>query len=186
MNTNTMAFCCAAAIGWAITFCNTDASLGQSHTVAVLDVARVFKEDKTFQVELEQLREEIQQAREELGNDSKKKLLAFQEEMMQKEADLYSETYQRMQKVVEEIAEMHDIALVVRSDNSTTAPAKDEEKDKKAKQSRREVLQKVNRTVIYQKNLDLTSMVIEKLNEKGDVSVDRCEKCGQEISPIQR
>ena len=190
MNTNTMALCCAAAIGWVVTFCNTDASLGQSHSVAVLDVARVFKEDTTFQTKLEHLREEVKQAREELGNDSKKKLLAFQDEMMQKEADLYSETYERMQKVVGEIAETYDIVLVVRSDNSTPDQAKkeadDENEDKIAKQSRREVFKKLNRTVIYQKNLDLTPLVIEKLKRNADVSVERCDKCGQELPPVQR
>ena len=78
-----------------------------------------------------------------------------EQELLNREAGIYYDTYRVMQTVVTEIAKQNNIALVLRYDSSEINQA-----------SRPEVIKGVNRTVVYHKNLDLTKMVSETLNTR--------------------
>lgn len=73
--------------------------------------------------------------------------------MLNREAKIYFETYQRMQSVVSSIANKHGISLVLRFDSETIEST-----------NRAEVIKGVNRSVVYHRRLDLTNMVIREMN----------------------
>ncbi len=154
--------------------------------VAVLDVAKVFEanalfnqrmdaikaEAEQFKAQMEAEQQRLQQMAEQ-GKDYKpgspeyKQLEAEMEseaatlrttarqtntDMLNSEARIYFDTYTQMQQVVGQISEQYGISLVIRFDSKSIDPG-----------NRPEVIQGVNRNVVYQKNLDLTTMVIEKM-----------------------
>ena len=73
-------------------------------------------------------------------------------ELLNREARIYFDTYTRMQQVVSTLAGEYNISLIIRFDSQAINP-----------ENRPEVIKGVNRNVVYQKNLDLTTMVIEKM-----------------------
>lgn len=157
--------------------------------VAVLDVAKVFKNNQSFDSQLksikaqaDKLREEITKQQEslktraqqltnyEVGSADRNQLegqlaqeqAAMQTKARQAEADLlnreariYYDTYQQMQKVVESIAAQNNISLVLRFDSEQIDSS-----------NRAEVIKGVNRSVIFHRRLDLTNMVSEALNAR--------------------
>ena len=154
--------------------------------VAVLDVAKVFKDNAVFnqrmdaikaeaekfkaQMESEQqsLRQEAEQLQQfNPGSPEFKDLEAKIEQrsaklrtlarqtntdLLNREAKIYYDTYMQMQQIVASLAEQYGITLVVRFDSQPIDPA-----------NRGDVVKGVNRNVVYQKNLDLTTMVSEKM-----------------------
>ena len=157
--------------------------------VVVLDVAKVFKVNQAFDSEMkniktsaEQLKSQIQQQQEtikaeamqisqyEAGTPERNQMEAKVEQKQaalrttarQKEADLlnrearvYYDTYMKMKEVVSSIAAKHNISLVVRFDGSEIDPS-----------SRPEVIKAVNRSVVYHRQIDITSMVIEAMGPR--------------------
>ncbi|MGI9515426.1 MAG: OmpH family outer membrane protein [Pirellulaceae bacterium] len=154
--------------------------------VAVLDVAKVFEanalfnqrmdaikaEAEQFKAQMEAEQQRLQQMAEQ-GKDYKpgspelKQLEADVEaqaaqmrtkarqtntDMLNREARIYYDTYTQMQQVVGGMSDQFGISLVIRFDSKSIDP-----------ENRGEVIQGVNRNVVYQKNLDLTTMVIEKM-----------------------
>ena len=154
--------------------------------VAVLDVAKVFEGNTVFtnrmeaikteatefksQMEAEQLA--IQQQAEGLKslNQGSPEFNALQAELEQKtatlrtkaqqtntallnkEAQIYYDTYQQMQTTVADLASKYNITLIIRWDSKPIDPTK-----------RDEVIKGVNRNIVYQKDLDLTSLVIDNM-----------------------
>ncbi len=157
-----------------------------STVVAVLDVKKVFDNHPQFKQQVEGIKREVEAFEQELEEHrvqmtrevealklfkpgspeykQKEKALAQQEsnlrlraqlkrkEVLEKEAKLYYETYQHIVSVVGEIADRYGIGLVLRYDS--------EEVDGS---DRAEILRNVNRSVVFQRNLDLTNMVIERV-----------------------
>ncbi len=155
--------------------------------VAVLDVAKVFKEHGDFNSKMEAIKSEadglkvqIQQQQEgikaeaqglaqyDIGSPERNQLEATLEQkqaslrtkarqaeadLLNREAKIYFETYQRMQSVVSSIANKHGISLVLRFDSETIEST-----------NRAEVIKGVNRSVVYHRRLDLTNMVIREMN----------------------
>ncbi len=149
--------------------------------VAVLDVAKVFKENLAFSNQMDDIRAEADMlkkniegkqeqirakamqlstmeptARKQLEGQLEQEQTALRTEARQteqdllvKEASIYFATYQKMQSVVEQIAQQHNIALVLRFDS---APIN--------KDNPNEVVVGVNRAIVYHHKLDLTTMVI--------------------------
>ena len=70
-------------------------------------------------------------------------------ELLAKEAQIYFDTYQKMQQVVTSIAQTNGIVLVLRFDSEAIDPA-----------NRGEVIKGVNRAIVFHKNLDITDEVI--------------------------
>ena len=159
----------------------------QSGIVAVLDVAKVFKENRDFESKMQsikstadQLKASIQQKQEaikqeaaglqqyEVGSPDRNKLEAelvqkqaklrteahqAEVDLLSKEAGVYYQTYQQMQSILSSLSTEYGISLVLRFDSETVDA-----------NNRGEVIKGVNRAVVYQQGLDLTTMVIEKMS----------------------
>jgi len=167
----------------AVTTFSSGAFAQDGGIVAVLDVAKVFKVNKDFDSQMksikalaEDLKSQIQQRQEAIKSeameisqfeagtpdrnkreaDVEQKQAALRTQARQAEADLlnseakiYYDTYTKMQRVVGELAAKHGISLVIRFDGADVDPA-----------SRPDVIKKVNRTVVYHREIDLTNHVI--------------------------
>lgn len=159
----------------------------QAGIVAVLDVAKVFKENRDFESKMQsikstadQLKASIQQKQEaikqeaaglqqyEVGSAERNQMEAelvqkqaklrteahqAEVDLLSKEARVYYDTYQQMQGILSSLSAEYGISLVLRFDS--------EEVDAN---NRGEVIKGVNRAVVYQQGLDLTTMVIEKMS----------------------
>lgn len=155
--------------------------------VAVLDVAKVFKDHQGFDAkmkaiksEAEGLKTQIQQQQDaikaeaqaltnyEPGSNERNQLEATLEQkqaalrtkarqaeadLLNREAGIYYETYEQMQKVVSAMANQHGISLVLRFDSGPIDST-----------NRPEVIKGVNRAVVFHRRLDLTNMVIGQMN----------------------
>ena len=159
----------------------------QSGIVAVLDVAKVFKENRAFESKMQsikstadQLKASIQQKQEaikqeaaglqqyEVGSPERNQMEAelvqkqaklrteahqAEVDLLSKEAGVYYQTYQQMQSILSSLSTEYGISLVLRFDSETVDA-----------NNRGEVIKGVNRAVVYQQGLDLTTMVIEKMS----------------------
>jgi len=74
------------------------------------------------------------------------------EQLLNKEAKLYHDTYLQMQQVVSQFAQDNNIAMVLRFDSSEVDPA-----------NRADVIKAVNRGVVFQRDLDITDAVVAKM-----------------------
>ena len=161
-----------------------------SGLVTVLDVAKVFDKHPVFRAKMDALKEEVTQfqksVREQvtaLGQKrqqltqaykigspefkAEEESLAQQEanlkiktqqterDYMNKEASLYYETYLEVQGIVAEFAKSNNIALVLRFDSSEIDQS-----------NRASVSAGVNRFIVYQKQLDLTNLIIGEVEKK--------------------
>jgi Skp family chaperone for outer membrane proteins len=155
--------------------------------VAVIDVAYVFKNYERFNQQLEAIKREI----EAFENDLRKQQQAFgdlaeqlkqytpespeykridaeatrkrinlqadaamkKKQILEKEAKSYYDAYQIIQGAVKSLAERYNIGLVLRFDREEMTPS-----------NRASVLKGVNRAVVYQRNLDITDLVLETIN----------------------
>ncbi|MHB0954765.1 MAG: OmpH/Skp family outer membrane protein [Pirellulaceae bacterium] len=161
-------------------------STAPSTLVAVVDIAKVFESHPTFKTSLESLQ---QQARSvDLDLEGKKKTLTqrgqqltdlnpassaycqleselarqaadlqvqarqVKKDLLQREALQYYASYNEILKTVERIAQQHGIGLVLRFDSRIMDP-----------EDPQSVMQGMNRAVVMQRNLDITSMVIDEL-----------------------
>jgi Skp family chaperone for outer membrane proteins len=154
--------------------------------VAVLDISQVFENYPAFQTQMADLKTEVEkfegflkaeqtklmQLREKLqqytpGSPEFKKLeeeMARQNsdlqikmgqqrrEFLEKEARVYYDGYNEVYNVVSTLAMRNDIKLVLRFNSEAMKP-----------DDRASVLQGVNRAVVYQKNLNITNLVITAL-----------------------
>ncbi len=154
--------------------------------VAVLDLKRVFDENARFKQKLGAVKEEVEafenqikreqealkQAAEglallkpgsidfktkerELAEWDSKLRVQMQlkrKEVLEKEAQLYLDTYEEIQTAVRTLADHYGISLVLRFDSASSDA-----------NNRQDIMRKINENVVYQKNLDLTSAVIQRL-----------------------
>ena len=170
-----------------VAFSSTASAQEKGGIVAVLDVAKVFKENRSFESKMQaikstadQLKAEIQQKQEaikqeagglaafEVGSQERNQMegaleqkqaalrtQARQAEMdlLTKEARVYYETYEQMQTILKSLASQHGISLVLRFDSEEVDPT-----------NRGEVIKGVNRAIVYQEKLDLTTLVIGQMS----------------------
>lgn len=73
--------------------------------------------------------------------------------LLNREARIYYDTYQKMQSIVSSVAAQNGISLVLRFDSEKIDPT-----------NRAEVIKGVNRAVVYHRQLDLTKMVSNAMN----------------------
>jgi Skp family chaperone for outer membrane proteins len=78
-------------------------------------------------------------------------------ELMQQEANVYFETYQQMQKVVNDLATQYKLALVLRFDSSPINP------DESGSVDRAMAVAIVNRAIVFQLKSDITDEVIKRM-----------------------
>ncbi|MGY8748387.1 MAG: OmpH family outer membrane protein [Pirellulales bacterium] len=153
--------------------------------VAILDVAAVFKKNLEFNTQMEAIKKDAEGLKEQITTQQKviqgkaQEISAmpngadrFQQEadleqqqtqlktqarqaetnLLNREAQIYYATYQKLQSVVKAVAEANGIVLVLRFDSSPVDG-----------NNRPEVIKAVNRSVVYNKQLDLTSMITEQM-----------------------
>jgi Skp family chaperone for outer membrane proteins len=154
--------------------------------VAVLDVAKVFKENREFESGMATIKstaDQLKAAITQQGNDLKQKAAGLQQyevgspernqmeselaqeqarirakahqaemDLLSKEAGVYYNTYEKMQSVLASVANEYSIALILRHD-SEPIDAND----------RNEVVKGVNRSIVYQNQRDITSIVIKRM-----------------------
>lgn len=160
---------------------------GQGGIVAVLDVAKVFKEHAQFNASMEAIKKEIEVfeedfrgKRESLQNQiralqslqgqpefkTEEAALARKEadlqieanqkraEILSKEAEIYYSTYNEVVATVARLSGSYGISLVIRYDSGAIDQT-----------DRASVIKGVNRSVVFQRDLDLTSLVLQELNK---------------------
>ena len=156
--------------------------------IAILDVAKVFKENTSFDnkvkaikaeadkfkahliAQQDLLKKEVIKVRDMPAGPQRNQMEADIEqqhaklrttarqteaELLSREAQVYYETYQEMQAIVESLAKEHGLSLVMRFDSSSIDP-----------NNREEVIRGVNRGVVFHRRLDLTSLVSQALNTR--------------------
>jgi Skp family chaperone for outer membrane proteins len=157
--------------------------------VAVLDISLVFEHFPEFQNQMTELKTQVEQfeaflkkeqsellkERDKLqsytpgskefkeleeslthkNTDLRLKMEQQRREFLEREARIYFDGYSQVYNVVSTLAQRNEIKLVLRF-SSDSMKADD----------RGSVLQSVNRPVIYQKNLNITNLVIEALGGK--------------------
>jgi Skp family chaperone for outer membrane proteins len=157
--------------------------------VAVLDVGMVFDKHPQFQAQMMGLKKQVEELDASMRNEQKRMLQmrddlqsyaagspqykAKEEEMarlqsdlnvqmalkrkdfVEKEARVYFETYNEVYEIVASVADRNGIGLVLRF-NSEDMKAED----------RGSVLNGVNRAVVFQRNLNITKMVIDEVQRR--------------------
>ena len=168
---------------------NAQEGPGTSGLVTVLDVAKVFEQYPAFKQKMDAIKAEADTLKQKITSDQEQirqeamKLQNFEvgspdrnqmerdlehrqtdlrtqarqseQDLLNREAIIYYETYSLMQSVVSEIAKENGISLVLRYDSTPID-----------KTNRAEVIKGVNRTVVYHRQLDLTTMVSQRLNAR--------------------
>lgn len=165
---------------------------GSPGLVTVLDVAKVFEKHPVFRAKMDALKAEVQgfqqKVRAQVTDLTKKRQqltqqykigtpefkkeeesLARQEadlkvktgqqerEYMDKEAQLYFDTYVEVQNIVANFARANNISLVLRFDSTEID-----------KTNRASVSSGVNRFIVYQEKLDLTTLIINEVSKKAE------------------
>ena len=74
-------------------------------------------------------------------------------EVLEREAKIYLDTYNEIVAVVAEFADRNGIALVLRFNSKPIDP-----------QDQRAVLEGVNRPIVYQRNLNITQIILDRIN----------------------
>ncbi len=153
----------------------------ESGIVAILDVAAVFQRNLEFKTRMAEIKKEATALKEQITAQQKTiqanaqaisalpngadryeqeaqleqtqtqlKTFARQQEtdLLNREAQIYYVTYQKLQSVVKAVAEANGIVLVLRFDSSPVDG-----------NNRPEVIKAVNRSVVYNSQLDLTTLV---------------------------
>ena len=95
---------------------------------------------------------------ERLASRLNSDIAASRNEFLRREAELYADTYERAIKAIEQVADAHHINLVLRFHG-------DEEIDRTTPSA---VLKHLNRHVLFQRNLDLTQLVIKQLESPSE------------------
>lgn len=154
--------------------------------VAVIDIGMVFDKHPQFQAQMQDLKKQVEdleafmrneqkrmmdmrkelesygagspqyKAKEEemarLSSDLNVKMALQRKEFVEKEARVYFDTYNEVYKVIANVADSNGIGLVLRF-NSEEMKAED----------RGSVLNGVNRAVVFQRNLNITKLVVEEV-----------------------
>lgn len=157
----------------------------ESGIVAILDVAAVFQRNLEFKTQMAEIKKEATDLKKQItdqqaaiqakaqtisalpnGTDryeqeaqleqtqAQLKTFARQAEtnLLNREAQIYYVTYQKLQSVVQAVAVANNIVLVLRFDSSPVDG-----------NNRPEVIKAVNRSVVYNRELDLTNLVASQM-----------------------
>ena len=183
LNINKLALITAVAITLPLT--GIVAQAQESGIVAILDVAAVFQKNLEFNTQMAEIKESANELKSQITEQQKAIQLKAQEisamesgprrfeqeaaleqqqaqlktkarqaetNLLNREAQIYYVTYQKLQSVVAAVAEANGIVLVLRFDNSPING-----------NVRPEVIKAVNRSVVYNNQLDLTNLVAQQM-----------------------
>ncbi|MFK7765715.1 MAG: hypothetical protein AB8B55_00635 [Mariniblastus sp.] len=135
---------------------------GRQQLTAILDVEKVMVEMTAFQKQLAAVKAEIEKLDSRIlskigdANESEKAMFREQRsELAVREAKLTFSAYCELESAVKELAETHEISTVIRTDTQDVDRTNLDQVNKAIK-----------RTVVFHRNLDLTRMVIKRINDK--------------------
>ncbi len=181
----------ATVVALGLTICLSNsvvhAQQGNGVNVALIDISAIFKGHTGFKSKTDALKEEVKgfentvnERRKALGQDSEKlstykpgtaqhtslekelanKLADLQveadlkrKEVLEREAKIYYSTYEDVQNAVQSFARQHRIGLVLRYDS-----------EKIDMTDRASVLRGVNRAIVFQDRIDITSEILRMVN----------------------
>ena len=163
-------------------------SAQETGRVAILDVAKVFKDNTSFgdkmaalKAEAERLKGQVTAEQDRIkvevmklrdlkpGPERNKREADLEQqhthlrtttrqaesELLSQEARVYFDTYREMQAVVEAIAQANGFSLVLRFDSEDIDP-----------NNQQSVKKGLNRSLVFHRKLDLTSLVSQQLNAR--------------------
>jgi Skp family chaperone for outer membrane proteins len=159
------------------------------HGVAVVDIGYIFKKHDRFRLTMEQMKKDMEAIEQELKADRDKvaetdqkrdaynvgsleykqldeegarmkaefnlKMTRLRKEVLEREAKVYYQTYLEVSDAVSYYAKRQDIGLVLRFNGEPTDSNR-----------REEVLQAINRPVVFQNQVDITPDIISILNRE--------------------
>lgn len=164
--------------------------------VVVIDIPLIFKNHERFKAQIEDIKKDIDKYKDFVTDQQRKirgeadKLNQYkpgtqeykqieeavarmnmdlqlegakrQKEFMEQEAKVYYNTYREIEKVVEDFAARNGIQLVLRYSSEDMDATK-----------RESIMQGINRIVVYQNRLDITTLILERLNRGTQRQADR-------------
>jgi len=176
------------ALGLALCFCISGSAEASGTQLAVIDVSMIFKNHTRFKQAMEGMKAEVKafeatlQQRGQQINELRKKMQPYdpgsaeykqleaqimkvqadgqiaaaqkKKEFLEREAKIYYDVYNEVATEVSRFAEQHGIGLVIRFNSEPIDP-----------KSRQAVLEGVNRAVIFQKNLNITKAIQDRLEQ---------------------
>jgi len=156
---------CICVVAWTALSGERDHEPPHRIPLAVIDVAKVFKEARPFNEKMQQMKIEVadfdRNVRARRGDNTdqmppglKAEVEAKRAVFLADEATAYADTYREIEKVVETICRERDIGIVIRFSSDPMNP-----------NDRSSVLQGVNRPVVYTAVPNLTAEVVAALNE---------------------
>ena len=162
---------------------------GNGNRIAVIDISRIFKNHagfkqamdgmkkqvEAFEAELRDRGKEIENLRARMRNykagtpeykaieekiakraaDGQVETQLKRKDFLEQEARIYYDVYMEIGAAVAQFAQRNGISLVVRFNSAPIEGA-----------DRNSVLEGVNRAVVYQKNLNITDLVLQMLNQR--------------------
>lgn len=166
---------------------NAAGANSQKYNIAVVDISYVFKNHKRHQATIEAMKAEMTSTEAELKADSEKirsmeeqrntfnvgskeykdldeelarsiadfklKMDRLRKEFMEREAKMYYQAYLEVNDAVKFYAQRHDIGLVFRFSG-----------DKVDVNRREDVLKEINKTVVFQNQIDITPDILALIN----------------------
>jgi Skp family chaperone for outer membrane proteins len=177
----------AISLTGSVASAQASAPAGSGVNVALIDISSIFKSHTAFETKTETLKVEVKafentvnERRKLLAKDNEKlgefksgspqhnalqkelanKLADLQveadlkrKEVLEREAKIYYETYEDIQAAVKSFANQHRIGLVLRYDSEKIDEA-----------DRASVLRGVNRAIVFQDRIDITSEILRMVN----------------------
>jgi len=163
------------------------------HGIAVVDVSYIFNNHRRHQANLESMKKEMTTTEAELKSDGEKirqmeeqrntfnvgspeykqldeelarnmaefnlKMTRLRKSFMEREAKAYYQTYLEVNDAVKSYAMQHNIGIVLRFNG-----------DRADANRREDVLREINKTVVFQNQVDITPDVLMMLNRDGQVA----------------
>lgn len=166
---------------------NAAGANAQKYNIAVVDISYIFKNFKRHQATLDAMKAEMTSTESDLKADSEKirqmeeqrntfqvgskeykdldeelarnvaefklKMDRLRKDFMEREAKVYYQAYLDVNSAVKYYAERHDIAMVVRFNGDKVDPNR-----------REDVLREINKTVVFQNQIDITPDILALIN----------------------
>ena len=183
-------WCCLAGMVMVATIAFSTTASAQSPQVVVMDVTKVFEKLESFKAEIEQIAAEAEQyeaglkveqeklqkmveAREEMAVGSaayktaeeniaktnaelQTKLMLKRKDFLEREAKIYYRYYAQIKEQTSLFCQKHKVSLVLNYDSTPIDGT-----------NRQSVQMGIRNPIVYQTNLDVTSLLIDQINAAG-------------------
>lgn len=188
---------------------NTYGANAQKYHIAVVDVSYVFKNHRRHQQMIESMKTEMTNTEAELKTDSEKirqmeeqrntfqvgskeykdldeelarnvaefklKMDRLRKGFMEREAAMYYQVYGEVSSIIQQYARSHDIGLVIRYNGDKADPNR-----------REDVLREINKTVVFQNQIDITPDILALVNRDAGPAAPQIGRPLQPGSSIPR